>query len=57
MTRFNISEEWALARDDRGILCKNIIIGYRVDEWDDSFDPAYCRSSYSFKSYDEAKRF
>lgn len=57
MTRFNIVEEWALARDDCGILWKTVTVGYRVDEWDNSFDPAYCRLSISFKTRDQAKRF
>lgn len=57
MTRFNIVEEWALAKEPNGVLWKTVTVGFRVDEWDDSFEPAYCRSSSTFKSHDEAKRF
>lgn len=57
MTRFNVAEEWALAREDRGILWKTVTVGFRVVELDDSFDPPYCRLSIVFKTRDEARRF
>lgn len=57
MTRFNIVEEWELAKETNGVLWKTVTVGFRVDEWDDSFEPAYCRSSSTFDTYDEARRF
>lgn len=57
MTRFNIVEQWALAKEHMGVLWKTVTVGFRVDEWDDSFEPAYCRSSATFETYDEANRF
>lgn len=55
--RFNIVEELALAKEPNGVLWKTVTVGFRVDELDDSFEPAYCRSSSTFKTYDEANRF
>jgi len=55
--RFNIVEEWALAKEPNGVLWKTVTVGFRVDELDDSFEPSYCLASYTFKSYDEANRF
>lgn len=57
MTRFNIVEEWALAKEQNGVLWKTVTVGFRVDEWDDSFEPSYCRASHTFDTYDEARRF
>jgi hypothetical protein len=34
-----------------------VTVGFRVDEWDDSFEPSYCRASHTFDTYDEARRF
>jgi len=55
--RFNIVEEWALAKEPNGVLWKTVTVGFRVDEWDDSFEPSYCRASHTFDTYDEARRF
>ena len=55
--RFNIVEEWALAKEPNGVLWKTVTVGFRVDELDDSFEPSYCLASYTFDTYDEARRF
>lgn len=55
--RFNIVEEWALAKEPNGVMYKNVTIGFRVDELDESFDPAYRRGSLTLETSDEANRF
>lgn len=56
-TRINIVEEWALALLNGEPVYKTVNIGYRVDEWDDSFEPSYCRLSMTFASRPDAERF
>lgn len=56
-TKINIVEEWALAKLNGECLYKTVTIGYRVDEWDESYEPAYCRVSMTFATRPEAEKF
>jgi hypothetical protein len=52
-----IVQEWALAKHDGECLYKTITLGYRVDEWDERYEPAYCRLSMTFETRAEAEKF